>query len=276
MPPNSPNCSLSHSNAKSVLFHFSATFHFRIFPPFACPCCEGGVGRRERGGGRWGEGFFFERPCPQRLGVLSISWPFASPPSWHSRCSAQAPSPAPAPPSLQVNAAPAYCNHFSQLQLFLIELSGRLATADGSVIISQTTDGDGNDDARIVRVPAADWPSNSRRKIIPDYAVGYPRYVGTDRGAPLCSPLLRTALCYHSAPFKLFSSYFPTGSDPLTNATGDIPQVCHPALCRLQISYKENRNLATGCSHFRLLRRRLRHDVRNNSFPHCETVTLSA
>jgi hypothetical protein len=29
--------------------------------------------------------------------------------------------------------------------------AGRLATSDGSVIISQTTDGDGNDDARIVR-----------------------------------------------------------------------------------------------------------------------------
>jgi hypothetical protein len=57
-----------------------------------------------------------------------------------------------------------------------------------------------------VRVPAADWPPNSRRKIVPDYAVGYPRYVGRDRGAPL---------------------YFPTGTDPLTNATGDIPQVSH-------------------------------------------------
>ncbi len=73
----------------------------------------------------------------------------------------------------------------TQMQQYLIEHSGRLATSDGSVFISQTTDGDGNDDARIVRVPAADWPPNSRRKIIPDYAVGYPRYVGKDRGAPL-------------------------------------------------------------------------------------------
>jgi hypothetical protein len=79
-------------------------------------------------------------------------------------------------------------HYFSRFQLLFTEHSGRMATADGSVIISQTTDGDGNDDARIVRVPAADWPSNSRRKIIPDYSVGYPRYVGTDRGAPLCRP----------------------------------------------------------------------------------------
>jgi hypothetical protein len=120
--------------------------------------------------------------------------------------------------------------------------AGRLATADGSVFISQTTDGDGNDDARIVRVPAADWPPNSRRKIFPDYSVGFPRYVGTDRGAPLYVPPTTTpsifppssllpprAVCWCSA-FLLYFSYFPSGSDPLTNATGDIPQVPpHPS-----------------------------------------------
>jgi hypothetical protein len=103
--------------------------------------------------------------------------------------------------------------------------AGRLATADGSVIISQTTDGDGNDDARIVRVPAADWPPNSRRIIFPDYSVGYPRYVGTDRGAPLFPALV-------VIPY-VFAATFPPALTPSPTPLATYPR-CRGMLAQPQ------------------------------------------
>jgi dipeptidase len=83
---------------------------------------------------------------------------------------------------------------------------GRLATTDGSVIVSQSDDGDGQVDARIVAVPAQTHLPHAHRPIHPDAAVGYPRYVGTDRGnIPPYAP----------------DNYDPSPSQP----TGYIPQV---------------------------------------------------
>ena len=83
---------------------------------------------------------------------------------------------------------------------------GRLATSDGSVIVTQSDDGDGQIDARPVAVPAQSYPPNSQRPIFPDALIGYPRYVGSDRG---------------DIPPYATNSDDPTPQKP----TGSIPQI---------------------------------------------------
>ena len=70
-------------------------------------------------------------------------------------------------------------------------MAGPEATADGSVWVGQSDDGEGADDSRLVWVPPMDWPSGSQRPII-DYGV-FPRYVGTERKLAVC-PSARSAL----------------------------------------------------------------------------------
>ena len=62
-------------------------------------------------------------------------------------------------------------------------ICGSGATTDGSVLASHSSDGGGTLDPRLVRVPAHDFSEGSQR---PVYASpeNYPRYSGTDRGAP--------------------------------------------------------------------------------------------
>jgi len=61
-------------------------------------------------------------------------------------------------------------------------IAGRLATADGSVMVSHSDDGDGSSDPRISYIPPATHAANSTRPIWPDLE-SYPRFVGTARGA---------------------------------------------------------------------------------------------
>ena len=83
---------------------------------------------------------------------------------------------------------------------------GKLASLDNSVIVTQSDDGDGQVDARIVAIPAQTHLPNTLRPIHPNAAVGYPRYVGTDRGK--------------------IPPYSPTSFDPIPQpAQGFIPQV---------------------------------------------------
>eukprot|EP00949_MAST-11_sp_MAST-11-sp1_P003972 g3972.t1 len=78
--------------------------------------------------------------------------------------------------------------------------AGPQATVDGSVLVTQSSDGDGNSDPRIVHVPARQHPVPSLR---PVFANGnYPRYIG-DRAAP----------------------YAPTAGEIPTKPVGYIPQV---------------------------------------------------
>jgi hypothetical protein len=83
--------------------------------------------------------------------------------------------------------------------------AGRLASADGSVLVTQSDDGDGAVDARLVAVPArGPFGAGAMRSIYPDSPQGYPRFVGTQRGAP----------------------YAPTKRDPTpTRAAGAIPEI---------------------------------------------------
>ena len=82
--------------------------------------------------------------------------------------------------------------------------AGRLATTDGSVIITQSDDGDGAVDARLVVIPRrGPFSPGDVRQIYPDAAAGYPRYVGGRA-----------------------SSYAPTKRDPTpTPSSGEIPEV---------------------------------------------------
>jgi dipeptidase len=83
---------------------------------------------------------------------------------------------------------------------------GRLASADGSVMVTQSDDGDGQVDARIVAIPARTFQLPTLRHIYPNTLTGYPRYVGTDRG--------------------IIPPYSPTQYDPTpTPSIGSIPQV---------------------------------------------------
>mmetsp|Transcript_68111 Transcript_68111/g.134414 ORF Transcript_68111/g.134414 Transcript_68111/m.134414 type:complete len:606 (+) Transcript_68111:101-1918(+) len=81
---------------------------------------------------------------------------------------------------------------------------GRKASADGSVLLSHSNDFEGNGDARLCFIPAADYSPGSWRPIYWDKE-DYPRFVGHDRGS-----------CYTPAPGE-------KPSEPI----GVIPQVNH-------------------------------------------------
>ena len=61
-------------------------------------------------------------------------------------------------------------------------LFGPGATADGSVWVGQSDDGEGAGDARLVWVPAMDWPAGSKRPVF-DYG-DFPRIVDSERKVP--------------------------------------------------------------------------------------------
>lgn len=60
--------------------------------------------------------------------------------------------------------------------------AGKLATKDGSVMVSHSDDGGGASDPRISYIPAADHAALARRMIWPDLE-DWPRYVGSTRGS---------------------------------------------------------------------------------------------
>ncbi|CAM9512455.1 unnamed protein product, partial [Heterosigma akashiwo] len=82
---------------------------------------------------------------------------------------------------------------------------GKDATVDGTVLVSHSNDGEFDTDPRLIKVPAADYPSGSERQIYfsPE---SFPRYVGYDRGIP---------------------EYFPRGDQASFVPIGSIPQVPH-------------------------------------------------
>lgn len=61
-------------------------------------------------------------------------------------------------------------------------IAGKSATADGSVMVSHSDDGDGTSDPRIAYVPPATYPPGTMRPIWPD-TEAFPRFVGMARGA---------------------------------------------------------------------------------------------
>ena len=61
-------------------------------------------------------------------------------------------------------------------------LVGRNASADGSVFVTHSDDGEGNPDARLAVVPARTHAPGSTRPVWPDLEDN-PRFVGTARGA---------------------------------------------------------------------------------------------
>lgn len=71
-------------------------------------------------------------------------------------------------------------------------LVGKDASMDGKVMTSHSDDGEGRNDPRIMYVPLADVPSEV--PVYPD--VGYPRYVGYDRG-PDYYPTSTSPCCTH-------------------------------------------------------------------------------
>eukprot|EP00931_Biecheleriopsis_adriatica_P084570 TRINITY_DN5845_c0_g1_i3.p1 TRINITY_DN5845_c0_g1~~TRINITY_DN5845_c0_g1_i3.p1 ORF type:complete len:551 (-),score=83.62 TRINITY_DN5845_c0_g1_i3:23-1675(-) len=60
--------------------------------------------------------------------------------------------------------------------------AGREATADGSVLLSHSDDGEAFGDPRLCFIPAADHASGAMRPIYYD-TEAYPRFLGTDRGS---------------------------------------------------------------------------------------------
>jgi len=81
---------------------------------------------------------------------------------------------------------------------------GRKASADGSVLLSHSNDFEGNGDARLCFIPAADYPTGSMRPIYWDKE-DYPRFVGHGRG----------------------SCYTPAAGERPHEPIGFIPQVNH-------------------------------------------------
>eukprot|EP00442_Polarella_glacialis_P020198 CAMPEP_0115101884 /NCGR_PEP_ID=MMETSP0227-20121206/33527_1 /TAXON_ID=89957 /ORGANISM="Polarella glacialis, Strain CCMP 1383" /LENGTH=245 /DNA_ID=CAMNT_0002497779 /DNA_START=73 /DNA_END=806 /DNA_ORIENTATION=+ len=59
--------------------------------------------------------------------------------------------------------------------------AGRKATADGSVLVSHSDDGENVQDARLCHILAADHPASAKRPIYFDME-DYPRFVGEGRG----------------------------------------------------------------------------------------------
>jgi len=98
-------------------------------------------------------------------------------------------------------------------------IAGKLATADGSVMISHSDDGDGASDPRIAYIPPATWDTNATRPIWPDLE-SYPRYVGYARGA----------------------TYIPQASQEETQPIGSIPQVA-----QTHGYYEANYAIANDC-----------------------------
>lgn len=81
---------------------------------------------------------------------------------------------------------------------------GRKASADGTVMVSHSDDGETNGDPRLCFIPAADHAPNTTRPIYWD-TEGYPRFVGYGRG----------------------SCYAPTAGQKPFEPIGHIPQVGH-------------------------------------------------
>ena len=83
-------------------------------------------------------------------------------------------------------------------------VAGKLATADGSVMVSHSNDGEGASDPRLVRIPAATHKAGTMRPIFfaPE---NYPRYVGAARGA--------------------VPAYVPVGNQTAFVPIGHIPEV---------------------------------------------------
>ena len=81
---------------------------------------------------------------------------------------------------------------------------GSKATADGSVMVTHSDDGEGTSDARVSYIPARDYAAGATRSIWPDLE-DYPRFVGTSRG----------------------DTYLPKDGQAETQAIGSIPQVAH-------------------------------------------------
>jgi dipeptidase len=60
-------------------------------------------------------------------------------------------------------------------------IAGAKASADGSVLVTHSDDGEGNSDARLGFVPAANHSAGAMRPVWPDLE-SFPRYVGSARG----------------------------------------------------------------------------------------------
>mmetsp|Transcript_23393 Transcript_23393/g.53686 ORF Transcript_23393/g.53686 Transcript_23393/m.53686 type:complete len:615 (+) Transcript_23393:46-1890(+) len=101
-------------------------------------------------------------------------------------------------------------------QACTVFIAGKNATTDGSVLVSHSNDGEFTTDPRLVKIPAQDWEEGSMRPVFfsPE---DYPRYVGTDRGAP---------------------EYYPKSSDePSFQPIGYIPQEVTHTYAYLEETY---------------------------------------
>mmetsp|Transcript_32418 Transcript_32418/g.75317 ORF Transcript_32418/g.75317 Transcript_32418/m.75317 type:complete len:597 (-) Transcript_32418:156-1946(-) len=83
--------------------------------------------------------------------------------------------------------------------------AGKAATADGSVLLSHSDDGESNPDARLCFIPRAEYPAGSQRPIYYD-TEDYPRHVGHGRGP-----------CYEPQPGQ--KPYQPIGYIPQVGQT---------------------------------------------------------